>query len=248
MNIRMPPFHLPRKSTPVRAEETSSQVLVRLGRESSSRARYEIKEKAPSFAGVVGGTRGTRCPPTKTCPLSGYPIADPSLFRPQARDTPAIMRSFHPSANESAESLQARRTSSSFRGRATPTKHHVARVRVARAFAELREPGARENGRLRACERSKRHYLAAEDSPARDIFLLRRRGRDYPVFFLPRAPRTASFVVLPDLVFPLFTIALSFSSREACVSLFGPTPSRTRRRVLCKRSATSYCTTVTCQT
>lgn len=49
-------------------------------------------------------------------------------------------------------SLQARCSGSGFRSRATPTKHHVARVRVARAFAELREPGAR--ARTGACERA----------------------------------------------------------------------------------------------
>lgn len=114
---------------------------------------------------------------------------------PQARATPAIMRSFHPSANESAGSLQARRTGSGFRGRATPTKHHVARVRVARAFAELREPGAR--ARAGACEESLREIGVAvsrrrENSrSARDSSSLRERNSR---FSLPaRSPRTASF-------------------------------------------------------
>lgn len=57
-------------------------------------------------------------------------------------------------------SLQARRSGSGFRGRATPTKHHVARVRVARAFAELREPEARARTGTceRACEGSERRF------------------------------------------------------------------------------------------
>lgn len=64
-------------------------------------------------------------------------------------------------------SLQARRSSSGFRSRATPTKHHVARVRVARAFAELREPGAR--ARTGACERACESdgVLATEESRER---------------------------------------------------------------------------------
>lgn len=146
---------------------------MRLGRESSSRARYEIKEKAPSFAGVEGGTRGTRCPPTKTCPLSGCPIADPSLFRPQARDTPAIMRSFHPSANESAESLQAL-VAPAPAFAAEPlrpnTTWHASELHVHSRSCE--SPVRARTGvcEQRACERSRRRCLAAE----RDLSCSRR--------------------------------------------------------------------------
>lgn len=67
-----------------RSRERNQFASSKLGRENSSRARYEIKEKARSFKGWQGGNRGTRGPPTETCPLSGCPIADPSLFRPSS--------------------------------------------------------------------------------------------------------------------------------------------------------------------
>lgn len=135
---------------------------MRLGRESSSRARYEIKEKAPSFEG--GGGVVTRAPgahPRRRALFRGVLSPTRAYSAPQARATPAIMRSFHPSSNESAGSLQACRSGSGFRGRATPTKHHVARVRVARAFAELQELGARARASTceKARERSKRRHF-----------------------------------------------------------------------------------------
>lgn len=125
----------------------------RLGRESSSRARYEIKEKAPSHEG--GGEVATGAPgPTH----GDVPSFGVSYHRPEL--IPPLKLGPHPQScavsthqpMKAPGSLQARRSGSGFRDGATPTKHHVARVRVARAFAELREPGAR--ARTGACERA----------------------------------------------------------------------------------------------
>lgn len=89
---------------------------------------------------------------------------------------------------ESAECLQARRSSSGFRGCATPTKHHVARVRVARAFAELREPGAR--ARAGTCKRT---YGRKKERTRQNIFSRRPRTRFSTRGISTRISRIASF-------------------------------------------------------
>lgn len=115
-------------------------------------------------------------------------------------------------------SLQARRSSSGFRGRATPTKHHVARVRVARAFAELREPGTR--ARTGACERSERRCCRREE---------RRACISSPwetlVSFLRELLQRLLFILLsldtPLLFYPpcFLSLALSFFSSDLSLYL-----------------------------
>lgn len=73
----------PRKSTPVRAEEASSQVRGSDGRAVLALVT-RLRKKLRATRGWRGGDRGTRGPPMETCPLSGCPIADPSLFRPSS--------------------------------------------------------------------------------------------------------------------------------------------------------------------
>lgn len=172
-NIRVPPFRRLAKCTPVHAEEARARKFVarrrREGgegrgrgrgkaraRESSSRARYEIKEKAsPSFdGGVVRGGRvagwrpGHPGPTHEDVPSPGVSYRRPKLIPPLKlgpHPQSCAVSTHRPMKAPVACKLAA--PAPAIRGRATPTKHHVARVRVARAFAEQREPGARESGR-----------------------------------------------------------------------------------------------------
>lgn len=150
--------------------------FVRLGRESSSRARYEIKEKAPR------ASRGWRVSP-------GAPGAHPrrrALCRgvlSPTRAYSALKLGTHPQScavsthrpmkapracKLVAHQFQLSRPSHSDQ---TPrgTRPSCTCIRGA-----ARARCARENGRLRgrACERSERRCLAAENGRARSLFFV----------------------------------------------------------------------------
>lgn len=134
----------------------------KLGRESGSRARYEIKEKELSSfqrGGMATGTPGDH--PRRRALSRGVLSPIRAYSTPQARATPAIMRSFHPSTNGKHRVL----ASSPFRLRLSRPCHSdqtprgtrssctcirgAARARCARESGRLRE-SLRERGRGRS--------------------------------------------------------------------------------------------------
>jgi len=237
-NAAIPQF---RKSTPVLAKEASSQVASSNGRAVLAFVtRLRKKLGASGGGGVATGAPGAH--PRRRALFRGVLSPTRAYSAPQAPATPAIMRSFHPSANESGGCLQARCSGSSFRGRATPTKHHVARIRVARAFAELREPGARAGTgtceRIRAGSRSG----AASRSPATDNPSTTAPPFRFRATLLQPLLSTPSvgILILPPFFFDS-PPSLSFSPFRPTPR---PAPRRALRRVLCKRPATDRCRTL----
>jgi len=209
-NAAIPQF---RKSTPVRAKEASSQVGSSNGRAVLAFVtRLRKKLGASGGGGVATGAPGAH--PRRRALFRGVLSPTRAYSAPQAPATPAIMRSFHPSANESGGCSQARCSGSSFRGRATPTKHHVARIRVARAFAELREPGARAG--TGACERIRERI----EKRCR-ILIAGNSGQSYndstPVSFPRDPPSTASFDPLCRYPYS-FTLSPFFSDSSPSLS------------------------------
>lgn len=163
------------------------------GRTAVLRLVRTLKEKAHP-----GWDSGGTWTPTKTCPFQDALSSPRAYSAPQVLATPAIMRSFHPSANESTGACKL--CCAAFEANHSG-KHHVPRGRVARASAELTSFCASWPAARRAFHRPTTETRASRQT-VQFIFHLHSR-----LFLTPpplrSIPPSITIVFITLLLFPL---------------------------------------------